>query len=200
MRWVADLLDDTRHALRTLRNSRTLAFATVLTLAIGIGVNTAVFSVVNALLFRPLPVSGSERLVVLSSRLPATTTLRPMSFPTSRTTGPRPARCWKTSRDTAWGSWASRRQHARPSRVLVTWVTGNYFELLGVQPALGRLFETPEGTSGRVDPVVVLGHTTWRQRFNGDPSIVGQSVRLNGRPVHDHRRRPAAVFRHVRLF
>ena len=181
MRWVADLLDDTRYALRTLRHNRTLAFATVLTLAIGIGVNTVVFSVVNALLFRPLPVRNSERLVVLSSRVPATTTWRPMSFADIEDYRAATGDVLDDVAGYSVGFMGLAPAHGRPSRVLVTWVTGNYFELLGVQPALGRLVETPEGASGRVDPVVVLGHTTWRQRFNGDPSIVGQSVRLNGR-------------------
>src|SRR5688572_9671749 len=80
MRWLANLLDDVRYTCRALRHSRTFAFGTILTLALGIGVNTAVFSVVNALLLRPLPVSGGERLVVLGSRGPGTTALGPMSF------------------------------------------------------------------------------------------------------------------------
>jgi hypothetical protein len=79
MRWLADFLDDLRYAVRALRNSRTFVFAAVLTLGLGIGVNTTVFSVVNALLFRPLPVRDGHRLVVLGSRAPGTATLGPLS-------------------------------------------------------------------------------------------------------------------------
>jgi predicted permease len=182
MRWLADLLDDLGYALRSLRNSRTFAFAAVLTLGLGIGVNTAVFSVVNALLFRPLPVRDAERLVVLGSRGPGTTALGPMSYSDlqdyrTATRG--------TLEDVAGytvGFIGLAPERGRPARVLVTWVTGNYFELLDTQPPLGRVIRSPEGTPGRIDPVVMLGHTTWQQRFDGDPAVIGKTVRLNGRP------------------
>ena len=181
MRWVADLLDDLRYVVRTLRTSRTFAFAAVLTLGLGIGVNTAVFSVVNALLFRPLSVRDAERLVVLGSRAPGTTTLGPMSFSDLQDYRSATRDVLEDVAGYSVGFIGLAPDHGRPARVLATWVTGNYFELLGTQPALGRFVTTPEGTSGRVDPVVVLGHTTWQQRFKGDPSVVGKTARLNGR-------------------
>ena len=181
MRWLADLLDDVRYAFRALRGSRTFAFAIVLTLGLGIGVNTAVFSVVNALLIRPLPVTGSERLVVIGSRGPGTTGLGPMSFADLQDYRTGTPEVFDDLAGYSVGFAGLAPERARPARVLVTWVTGNYFELLGIQPALGRLIRSPEGTPGRVDPVVVLGHRTWRQRFNGDPSIIGKTVRMNGR-------------------
>src|SRR5262249_52923135 len=67
-----------------------------------------------------------------------------------------------------------------PARGLVTWVTGSYFPLLDVRPALGRVIRAGEGAPGRIDPVAVLGYSTWRRRFDGDPSVVGRTVMVNG--------------------
>src|SRR4030095_11040449 len=80
MRWLTDFLDDLRYAVRAVRNSWTFAFPAVLTLGLGIGVNTAIFSVVNALLFRPLPVGDGHRLVGLGSRAPGRASWGPISF------------------------------------------------------------------------------------------------------------------------
>lgn len=182
MRWIGDLLDDLRQALRGLRNSRAFALVCVLTLALGIGVNTAVFSVVNAVLFRPLPVRDSDRLVVLGSRPPGTATLGPMSFADLEDYRTAMRDVLEDLAGYAVGFIGLAPEGGRPARVLVTWITGNYFELLGIEPALGRVIRTPEGTPGRVDSVVVLGYTTWQRRFNRDPSVVGKTVRLNGRP------------------
>jgi predicted permease len=181
MRWLADFLDDIRHALRAWRGSRTFAFAIVLTLGLGIGVNTAVFSVVNSLLIRPLPVIGSTRLVVIASRGPGTAGPGPMSFSDLEDYRSATREVFDDVAGYSVGFAGLAPERARPARVLVTWVTGNYFELLGIQPALGRLIRSPEGAPGRVDPIVVLGHATWRQRFDGDPAVIGKTVRVNGR-------------------
>ena len=181
MRWLTDFLDDLRYAVRAVRNSWTFAFPAVLTLGLGIGVNTAIFSVVNALLFRPLPVRDGHRLVVLGSRAPGTASLGPMSFADLEDYRAGTRDVLEDVAGYSVGFIGLAPERARPARVLVTWVTGNYFELLGIQPALGRVIGASEGTSGRIDPVVVLGHKTWQRRFNGDPSVIGSSVRLNGR-------------------
>jgi predicted permease len=149
---------------------------------LGIGVNTAVFSVVNALLFRPLPVRDAERLVVLGSRGPGTTTLGPMSYSDLQDYRTATREILEDVAGYTVGFIGLAPERGRPARVLVTWVTGNYFELLETQPPLGRVIRTPEGTPGRIDPVVMLGHTTWQRRFNGDPSVIGKTARLNGRP------------------
>ncbi len=73
-------------------------------------------------------------------------------------------------------------QGRAPARVLVSWVTGNYFSLLGIQPALGRLLREDEASPGPSTPVAVLGHATWLHRFGGDPAVIGQKVTLNGHP------------------
>jgi putative ABC transport system permease protein len=137
MRWLADLVDDLRDAVRTLRNSGTFASAVVLTLGLGIGVNTAVFSVVNALLFRPLPVRDAHRLVVLGSRSPGAATLGPMSFSDLEDYRAATSDVLEDIAGYSVGFIGLATEHGRPARVLVTWITGNYFELLGIQPALG---------------------------------------------------------------
>jgi predicted permease len=71
---------------------------------------------------------------------------------------------------------------SRPERVLVSWVTGNYFPVLDIRPVLGRLIRADEGAPGRRDPVAVLGHSTWQRRFRGDPSVIGRTVTVNGVP------------------
>jgi putative ABC transport system permease protein len=181
MPWLTDFLDDVRYAVRAVRNSWTFAVPAVLTLGLGIGVNTAIFSVVNALLFRPLPVRDGHRLVVLGSRAPGTASLGPMSFADLEDYRAGTRDVLEDVAGYSVGFIGIAPERARPARVLVTWVTGNYFELLGIQPALGRVIGASEGTSGRIDPVVVLGHKTWQRQFNGDPSVIGSSVRLNGR-------------------
>ena len=77
---------------------------------------------------------------------------------------------------------AIRRELDKPARVLATWVTGHYFPLLDVRPALGRMIRDDEGAPGRVDAFVVFGYSTWQRRFAGDPSVVGGTVMVNGRP------------------
>ena len=71
---------------------------------------------------------------------------------------------------------------ASPARVLVTWVTGSYFPLLGIAPAAGRFIDDRDVAAGRVSPFAVLGYDSWRSRFNADPSVVGRQVRVNGLP------------------
>ena len=181
MRWLADLLDDLRYALRSLRNNRTFAFAAVLTLGLGIGVNTAVFSVVNALLFRPLPVRDADGWWFWQpwsghDYFGPDVLFRPTGLSNRHTRDSR-------GRRRLYGRFHRACAGARAAGALpVTWVTGNYFELLETQPPLGRVIRTPEGTPGRIDPVVMLGHTTWQRRLNGDPSVIGKTARLNGRP------------------
>lgn len=179
---IDDLLRDVRYAARTLKRFPVFAAVVVLTLALGIGVNTAVFSVVNAIIFRPLPVKDGRRLAVVASFRSSASTLGPVSFPDLQDYRAGTHDVFEDIAGYSVGFIGLAREGGRPERVLVSWVTGNYFSLLGVQPALGRLFRTEEGFIGRTDPVVVLGHSTWRRRFAGDPSVIGRKVMLNGQP------------------
>jgi putative ABC transport system permease protein len=179
---VDALWHDVVFATRLLRKSPIFTAAVVLTLALGIGVNTVVFSVVNAIILRPLPVRDSDRLVVIASQDTSNRTLRSISFSDLEDYRAATGDVFDDIAGYSVGFLGLAAQGNRPERVLVTWVTGNYFALLDIHPALGRLIRADEGGRGRADPVVVLGYSTWQRRFGGDPSVVGRSVMVNGRP------------------
>jgi len=165
-----------------LHRSPSFALAAMVTLALGIGVNTAVFSVVNAIVLRPLPVRDGDRLVVIASQQSSSRTLRGVSFEDLQDYRLATVDLFEDIAGYSVGFLGLAPMGSEPQRVLVTWVTGNYFQLLDIHPTLGRVIRVDEGTPGRIDPVVVLGYSTWQRRFGGDPSVVGRSVMVNGRP------------------
>jgi predicted permease len=180
-RVLADIARDVRYAIRSLRASPGFVAAFVLTFALGVGVNTSVFGVVNGMIFRPLPVDEGDRIVVLARSVGPGRTLDGVSYPDLDdvrlgTTG---AFDDVAGYQVGFAGLAS--DGTSPARVLVTWVTGNYFEMLRVKPAMGRVIEAGEGGPGRWDAVVVLGHATWQRRFGADPDVVGKTVRIDGR-------------------
>jgi macrolide transport system ATP-binding/permease protein len=178
MNIVDDLWRDARYAARTLRKAPGFTIVAVLTLALGIGANTAVFSVVNAVIFRPLPVTDSDRLAVIATTRSSTSTLRGVSFPDLQDYRSATRDVFEDIAGYNVGFIGLAPEGGRPARVLVSWVTGNYFPLLGIQPALGRLIQTEV----RTEPVVVLGYSTWQRRFGGDPLVVGRRAIVNGQP------------------
>ena len=182
MRAIDELLLDTRFAVRTLSKSRVFSAVAVAMLALGIGVNTAVFGVVNAIIFRPLPVRDGAQLEVIATFHARTPALAPVSFPDLQDYRAASHEVFDDIAGYSVGFMGLAHEGGRPERVLVDWVTGNYFSLLGIQPALGRLIREDEDSPGHGTPVGVLGHSTWLRRFSGDRSIVGQKVVLNGQP------------------
>jgi putative ABC transport system permease protein len=181
MRVIDDFRRDVRYTMLTLRKAPAFAAIAILSLALGIGVNTAVFSVVNAIIFRPLPVQDAGRLAVLATARSSSSTLGPLSYPDLQDYRAATRDVFDDIAGYSVGFVGLARSEKRPDRVLVTWVTGNYFPLLGVRPQIGRLIETEEGSAGRIDSVAVLGYSTWQRRFTGDPSVVGQKAMFNGR-------------------
>jgi len=141
-----------------------------------------VFSVVNAILFRPLPVRDAGRLAVIASVRAPAPRLGPVSFPDLQDYQAATRDLFEDIAGYSVGFIGFAAQGARPDRVLVTQVTGNYFSLLGIQPAHGRLIRPDEGLPGRADPVVVLGYSAWHRRFGGDPSVIGRKAMVNGQP------------------
>jgi predicted permease len=176
------LVQDLRYGWRMLRQHSAFALAAILTLGLGIGVNTAVFSVVNAIVLRPLPVRDGGRIVVIASQRGSNQTLRGVSFPDLQDYRPATVDVFEDIAGYSVGFLGLASAGGQPERVLATWVTGNYFSLLDIRPALGRAIRADEGTPGRTDPVVVLGHSSWQRRFGGDPSAVGRTVLVNGIP------------------
>src|SRR5262245_459845 len=180
--FVETVLQDIRYSLRMLRAYPSFGFAAIVTLALGIGVNTAVFSVVNAIVLRPLPVRDGARLVVIASQRRSNRTLQGVSYADLQDYRTAGAGVFEDIAGYSAGFLGLSVQGAPPERVLVTWVTGHYFSLLDISPVVGRVIRANEGAAGRTDPVVVLGYSTWRRRFGGDASVVGKVVRVNGWP------------------
>jgi hypothetical protein len=178
---MGTLIQDIRVALRMLVKNPGFSAVVVLTLALGIGANTAVFSIVNSFLFSPLPVKDPGRLIVMAYEDPKASFPHEVSNADLRDFE---AHSEVTSDMTAFlVNFAGLSTGERSERVFVTFAQGNYFSMLGVHAALGRLFLPSEGQTAGADPVIVLGYAYWKRRFNGDPSVVGKSVNLNGQPV-----------------
>jgi hypothetical protein len=179
---LGPMWDDLTFTMRLLHKSPIFTAAIVLTLALGVGVNTAIFSVVNAIILRPLPVREGNRLVVIATQATSDRTLKAVSFRDLQDYRSATQDVFEDIAGYGVGFLGLAPEAGRPERVLVTEVTGNYFQLLDIRPTLGRLIGADEGGRGRTDPVVVLGRRTWQRRFGSDPSIVGKIVRVNGQP------------------
>jgi putative ABC transport system permease protein len=177
---MRSLLQDVRYAVRRLLKSPGFALVAVGALALGIGANTAIFSVVNSVLLRPLPYPQPEQLVQLWESRPR------MNMPRTEV-APHEFLAWaersESFRQLAANDLTEYNLTGRgePERVTGALVTAGYFPLFGVNPALGRTFLAQEDQPGG-NNVVVLGYELWRSRFNSDPSVVGQSVSLDGVP------------------
>jgi predicted permease len=175
------LLQDVRYGLRQLRKSPGFTAVTVLTLAVGIGVNTTIFSFVNALLFRPPSgVAGTDRLVSVWNRMPSGHEMQ-FSYPDYiyfRDHNQAFSSIIAYSSDPARASWA----HSTQSRLIgVRLVSGNYFPALGIKPIMGRVFLPEEDVTAGAHPVVVLSYGFWQRELNADPEILGKTVTLAGR-------------------
>ncbi len=170
------LIKDFRYGLRMLHKNPGFAAAGVLTLALGIGANTAVFSLVNGVYLRPLPYRDAERLVMLwSTRITDGWQGQP---------SPLDFVSWRSEKS-AFESLGAVRLGAcnltgdgEPISVRHGHISPGFFEMLGVAPKLGRTFAPQEYRKGE-NPVVLLSHALWRQRFGADPGVVGQKVRLS---------------------
>lgn len=180
--WAGAALDtlaqDVRYAARSLGRNKTFALAAILTLALGIGANTAVFSVLHAVLLEPLPYSNSDRLALVWSDFSQTGAKR---APTSGVALVEIRRRARALADLA-GIWVGGGTFVddglAPEQAKVAQVTPNFFSVLGVNAALGRTFTEEEGAGRRA--AIVLSHGLWQRRFGGDPSLVGRQVRLDG--------------------
>lgn len=175
-------LRDLRYALRTLVRAPGFALAVVITLALGIGANTAIFSVVRGVLLKPLPNRDGGRLVYLRHSIDgpggeniAFSVPEIIDFRNGTRSLGRGIAEYSSVMYTLEGTGPA-------ERIEVGLVTGNYFDVMGLSPVLGRLLGPADDGTG-VPPVMVLTHAFWMQHFGGDPGIVGRSVRLGGKPV-----------------
>ncbi len=181
--FLGDVAQDVRYAARAFLRTPGFTLAAVLTLALGIGATTAIFSIVDAVLLRGLPYRDAGRVVNLfeisdngSYRLP--------SYPTFKDWR-NEARTWSNAfEDIAYirGDGAVYLGEKGPERITASAVTPNFFHLLGTPPLLGRTFLPDEEHTG-ANPVTVLSWDLWQQRFGGDPAIVGKRISLDGAPT-----------------
>jgi predicted permease len=179
--WIESLVADARYALRTLRRSPGFTAVVVMTLALGIGANTAIFSVVRGVLLKPLPHRDGDRLVYLrqSADGPGRGNLA-FSVPEIRDFR---AGAKSLGGIAEYSPWSSTLQSDNDAiGIDVGLVTGNYFDVMGLSPVVGRL--TQPGDDGpAAAPVMVLTHEFWIRRFGADSTIVGKQVRLDGKAV-----------------
>ncbi|QSQ25651.1 ABC transporter permease [Pyxidicoccus parkwayensis] len=178
------LVQDVRYALRTLRKAPAFSLVAVLTLALGIGATTALFSVVRGVLLKPLPFPAPERLVRVWQASPVLDAPRtPLASPDFED--------WKARQKsfTELGAWWHVENMSgvdlsglgEPERLQATYVTEGFFSTLGVVPHLGRAFLPEENQPGN-DAVVMLSHGAWTRLFGADPSLLGRSLTLGGVP------------------
>ena len=167
---------DLRFAARMLRKSPGFTLSAILTLALGIGANTVVFSVVNALLLRPLPVEQPNELTFLENEHYGPS----QSYPDYKEV---------RDRNRTFAGLAGYRiapmdlgTNAGADRIWGYLATGNYFDVLGVKPALGRVFHQSDDQQPGASPYVVVSYSMWQSRFGSDPAIVGKTIRINRRP------------------
>jgi predicted permease len=183
--FLDSILHDVRYAFRTLKRDRGFTLIAVLILGLGIGANTAVFSVVNTILLRPLPLANPQRLVWIA---PPPTKCG-FSCETYSADAFEEFRALNHSFQDVAGYFAfstedNYRLTGRGEPVPATgiYVTRTFFQALGVRPSLGRLF-TPEDTRKGSHPVALLANAYWKRQFAADPGIVGKTVDLNGQAV-----------------
>ena len=178
---VESTIRDIRYGLRMLAKNPGFTVVAVLVLALGLSANITIFSIFSLMFFQPLPVKEPERLVMVLQR----------------TTD------WQLPHGQSWLDYQDYKQRVaefydvlalfftpahlsvqgrQPDRMWIEAVSGNYFSMLGIEPAHGRLFLPGEGQKPGADPVVVLSHHYWQTKLGGDLAIIGQGIKLNGRP------------------
>ena len=181
-----NIAQDIRYALRNLRKSPAFAAIAVITLALGIGANTAIFTVVNAVFFHPIPVKDPARLMeifTLDQRKilgASNNNVFPNSFPNAQDIQ---QRAQSFSGVTVYESFAtpvSMTVNGQPNQYFAQLSSGNYFDVLGVHAQLGRTFRPEEDSTAGAGPVVVLNHGFWERVFAANPNVIGQNVLING--------------------
>ena len=175
------LLRDTRYGLRTLRKNPVFTIVAILTLALGIGANTAIFSLVNGVLLQPLPYDDPDRLALVWVRYDSAGQSRnPASGPELLDLRERSRLLQSVAG--IWSSTGALTGQGDPEQVRVGFVTANFFDVLGARPARGRSFVTTEegpGSSG----AILLTDGLWRRRYAADPAILGRTVLYDGHDV-----------------
>jgi predicted permease len=176
--WLDDARRDLHYTMRTLRRTPGFTAIAVLTLALGVGANTAIFSAVNAILIRQLPYTDPDRVVMIWEDATAAGFPRNTPAPGNYTEWTRLQRAFTGIAATISAS-ASLTDDGVPEQVIGRGVTSNFFQVLGVEPLMGRTFTDPEDRAGA--SVVVISYGLWQRRYGGDASMLGKTLLLNDR-------------------
>ena len=178
---LAGLWQDTRFGVRILAKNPAFTVVAAVTLALGIGLNTAIFSMVNALLLRPLPVSHPEQIYTLSASGKGGGNA--FSYPDLEDIRKQTTSLFSDMAGVQILSTTGLSMAGKSERMWTDFVTGNFFEMPGIRPALGRFILPSEGHVAGADPVLVLNYSFWQAHLGADRNIVGKKASVNGRPV-----------------
>ncbi|HEY2108261.1 MAG TPA: ABC transporter permease [Candidatus Acidoferrales bacterium] len=177
---MGSLLQDIQFGLRTLRKNPGFTVVAILTLALGIGANTAIFSLVDSFLLRPLPVKDPQQIFTLAYQLKGGQVINNFSVPDYRDIRDQTGNVF-SGLITYQIDLDGLSVNGKADRIVLTYVGGNFFSTLGIKPAIGRfILPSEEETTA---PVLVLGHSYWMTRFGGDAGIIGTKVSINGHPM-----------------
>ena len=198
LRWEDEMIQDLRYGVRMMLKYKGFSVVAVLTLALGIGANTAIFTVMNALMFRPLPVKAPDELVLLASAnrngAPVETSPSARIEALAHTIYIFSHMLYEQLRDGAHSlsglfgvtDVSKRRMNAEGAEtefIRAQEVTGAFFTTLGAQAALGRTFTTEDDRAGNPQLVAVISHSFWQRRFGADPAVIGKTITLEDKPV-----------------
>ncbi len=178
---MGNLLQDLRYGLRMLAKNPAFTAVAVLTLALGIGANTAIFSLGNVFMFRPLPVKDADRLTVVTVQSRADADPGQLSYLDYLDYKKQADVFTEMTFYDLHLPGLGYQGHA--DRIIMAYVPSNFFTMLVIRPALGRLIAAGEGDEPKTGLIIVLGHSYWVRRFGGDPGVIGRSVTLNGQMV-----------------
>ena len=179
---MGTLMQDIRFGMRTLVKNPGFTAVAILTLALGIGANTAIFSLVDAFLLRPLPVKDPGQITTLAYQLKGGLLLNIFSAPDARDIREQTGKVF-TSVIAYQISLDGLKVDGKADRIVTAYVASNYFSTLGIKPALGRFILPSEEETPGANPVMVLGYSYWKTHFGGDQTIVGRKVSVDGHPV-----------------
>jgi predicted permease len=184
--WLEHFFRDLRHGARSLLGSPSFSAVAVLTLALGIGANTAIFSTIDALMLRPLPFSSPDQIVrIYSITSGITDTFSNPDGPSAPDVRDFEQKSHSFQKMVIYDTWRKNvtfvDSASEPEQMRVGLVPATYFEILDVKPIAGRLFAEDENQAGRNFVAAISSHL-WRNRFGGDPAVLGRKIRINGEP------------------
>ena len=179
--WIGSIAQDVRYALRGILAHRWFSAAIIVTLALGIGLNTMVFTLVNAVLFKPVPVPGGERLVSVMSRQTAGDRNMPLSWPDFQDYRAQ-AKSFESFEATTDQPGILSEGGIAPQQYHLSLATAGIFSMVDAKAVLGRGFVPADGNPGAA-PVLVISYKVWQERYGGNAGVIGRQVHVNGEPA-----------------